>query len=64
MSVCYKCKKSYPEHFLQWINLPIDKHIQIIWTGRGRDPRQEEEKMELVCDECIKTYTTSSSLSS
>ena len=64
MCECYKCKKPYPEYHLQWVNIPIDKHIQIIWTGRGRDPRQEKEKMELVCDDCLKKETTSSSLSS
>ena len=66
MCECYKCNKSYPEYHLQWVDITRDKHIQIIWTGRGRDPRQEEKKIELVCDDCIKEYsaTSLSSLSS
>ena len=66
MSACSRCESSYPEYELTWIKIASKHPIQIIWTGRGRDPRQEEKKMELVCDDCIKEYsaTSLSSLSS
>jgi hypothetical protein len=64
MSACSRCENSYPEYELTWIKITSKQPIQIIWTGRGRDPNKEE-KMELVCDKCLKKETTSfSSLSS
>ena len=56
--MCSRCKKPYPEYELTWIEITSEHPIQIIWTGRGRDPRQEEKKMELVCDDCLKKETT------
>jgi hypothetical protein len=61
MSVCSRCENSYTEYELTWIKITSKQPIQITWTGRGRDPRKEEEKMELVCDDCLKKETTSSS---
>lgn len=62
--MCSRCKKQYTEYELTWIEITPEHDIQIIWTGRGRD-ESKETKMELVCDDCIKEYsTTSSSLSS
>jgi len=61
MSVCSRCKKPTHECELTWTKITSKQPIQIIWTGRGQDPRKEEEKMELVCDDCLKKETTSSS---
>ena len=63
MSSCSICKKQYPEYELTWIEVIPEDHMQIIWTGRGRD-ESKEKKMEVICDNCMKENTTSSSLSS
>ena len=63
MSACSRCKKQYPECELTWIEITPEHDIQIIWTGRGRD-ESKEKKMEVVCDNCIKEYSTTSSSSS
>lgn len=52
MSVCSRCKKPTPERELTWRELPKKYHMQV------------RPSMEVVCDECIKKETTSSSLSS
>ena len=55
----------FEEYNLTWVDPSTEYHMQIIWTGRGRD-ESKEKKMELVCDDCIKEYsaTSLSSLSS
>lgn len=63
MCKCARCKNEYEEYDLLWVEQPSEDSLQIIWTGRGQDP-SKEKKMELVCDNCMKENTTSSSLSS
>jgi len=53
MSECSRCKKSYSECDLQWIEVPSEYQPQIIWTGRGKD-KSNEKKMQVVCKECQK----------
>ena len=53
MSECSRCKKIYSECDLQWVDVPSADSMQIIWTGRGRDP-SKEKKMEVVCKDCLK----------
>ena len=63
MSECSRCKKPYSECDLQWVEVPSEDSIQIIWTGRGHD-ESKEKKMGVICDNCKKEDTTSSSSSS
>jgi hypothetical protein len=60
MCECARCKKEYEEYDLLWVEQPSEDSLQIVWTGRGKDP-SKEKKMELVCDNCMKEDTTSSS---
>ena len=60
MGQCSKCKKSCSELDLNWITLPSEHHIQISWTGRGRD-EVKEQKMELICNECLEKEKSTSS---
>tara|TARA_Y100000310_G_scaffold230334_1_gene232742 strand:+ start:74 stop:256 length:183 start_codon:yes stop_codon:yes gene_type:complete len=53
MCECSRCKKTYEEYELQWVEIPNEYSMQIVWTGRGKAPSQEK-KMELVCDNCLK----------
>ena len=53
MSECSRCKKTYSECDLQWVDVPSEDSMQIIWTGRGRD-LAKEKKMEVVCKDCLK----------
>ena len=53
MCECSKCKKLYPEYELQWVEQSREHHMHIIWTGRGPDPRKQEKKMEVICDNCL-----------
>jgi len=53
MCECARCKKTYEEYDLMWVEIPNEYSMQIPWTGRGRDP-SKEKKMELVCDNCLK----------
>jgi hypothetical protein len=46
----------FEEYDLMWVERPSEYHIAIIWTGRGRD-KPKEEKMELVCNDCLKKIT-------
>ena len=52
MGECVKCKESYPEYKLTWVEVHSEYHMQIIWTGRGRP--EVEKKIELLCDKCLK----------
>ena len=63
MCVCSKCNKPYPEYELTWIEIIPEDHIQILWTGRGRG-ESTEKKMEVICDNCIEEYSTTSFSSS
>jgi hypothetical protein len=60
MCECTRCRKEYEEYDLLWVEQPSEDSLQIVWTGRGKDP-SKEKKMELVCDNCMKEDTTSSS---
>ena len=40
-----------------WVEKSRDQHMQIVWTGRGPNPRKEKEKMKLVCDECLDKFS-------
>lgn len=53
MGECAKCKKTYPEYELTWVEVPPEDHIEIIWTGRGRD-ESKKKIMEVVCKDCQK----------
>ena len=63
MNVCSRCKKTFEEYELTWVEIVPECHMQIIWTGRGQD-ESKQKKMEVVCDDCKKEDTTFSSLSS
>ena len=53
MSECSRCKKTYSECDLRWVEVHSENSMQIIWTGRGRAP-DEKRKMEVVCEDCLK----------
>jgi len=53
MAECAKCKKSYPEYELTWVEVPPVDCMQIIWTGRGRD-ESKKKITEVVCNNCLK----------
>jgi hypothetical protein len=53
MGECAKCKKSYPEYELTWVEVPHEYQPQILWTGRGRD-ESKKKIMEVVCKDCLK----------
>ena len=57
MCECARCKKTYEEYELLWVEHPTEYSPQIIWTGRGQD-KFKEKKMELVCDNCLKKKPT------
>jgi len=52
MSPCSRCKKTVEEYELTWVELPKKYHMQV------------RPSMGVVCDDCMKKETTSSSLSS
>ena len=43
MAECAKCKKSYPEYELTWVEVPAADPIQVVWTGRGRDESKKKD---------------------
>ena len=49
MSVCSRCENPYPENELTWTELPKKYYMQV------------KPSMEVVCDDCLKKETTSSS---
>ena len=52
MSECSRCKKPYSECDLQWVEVPSEDSVQIIWTGRGQD-ESKKKIMELICETCL-----------